>query len=186
MKTKSLVLIGILIIAFAAIVIPVMAADTTTITGNPDSVISISVTGGTVDLSSGLSPQLPPAEDSTQTLTVSANGIGWTVAVSDALDNSKPAGSKGFMVEALSSAGAYVTPSPKNLTAVMNVTGGSMTGATGATVKLDGGGVIETGTAAVDGTTGSITFQQIANYVDQVLTGTETYRTVVTFTATAP
>jgi hypothetical protein len=188
MKAKVLVMIGILIIAFAAVVTPVMAASTTTITGNPTAVIAVSVTGGTVNLA--LNPQISPATDSSQTLTVSANAVGWTVAAKDGLDGSKPVGTLGFMVEAASSGGAYITPTPKNLTAVMNVTGGIMTGANAAPViiKLDkaaSGGTIETGTAAVDGTTGSITFSQIANYVDQRLTGPETYQMVVTFTGTA-
>jgi hypothetical protein len=191
MKTKALILLGILIIAFASVVAPVIAASTTTITGNPTSVIAVSVTGGTVNLP--LNPQsTQPITDSSQTLTVSANAIGWTVAVEDKLDKdptnassaSKP--NKGYMSQHNTTTG-YATVSPLKLFALMNVTGETMTtGTTPATARLDASGVIETGTAVASGSTGLISFKQISNYVDQVLTGTgNDYQIIVTFTGTA-
>jgi len=180
MKMKLLI-IGLLVIAAALIVAPVTAYTAANITGNPTSVISVSITGGTVSLF--LNPQSSPATNNTQVLTVSANGVGWTVAASDNLDASKNTTTKGFMSES-DQYGAYIAI-PKNLTAVMNVTGQSMTGATGGTAKLDSGGVIETGTAAVSDTTGNVQFSQIVNYVDTVLTSGENYKIIVTFTGTA-
>ncbi len=181
MKMKLLI-IGLLVIATALMVAPVMADSATNVTGNPTSVISLSITGGVVTLT--LNPQgTNPATDNSQTLTVSANGVGWTVAASDNLDYGKPSGTTGHMSES-DQYQAYITSSPKTLTAVMNVTGQTMTGANGATVKLDTGGVIETGTTAVSGTTGHVQFSQIANYVDTVLTNGENYKIIVTFTGT--
>jgi hypothetical protein len=85
MKIKVLILVGILIIAFAAVVIPVSASDpisgTTELHGNVLSYVSISVSTGSIALT--LDPQASqPITNSNLGITISANKAA-TVTVKD-------------------------------------------------------------------------------------------------------
>ena len=187
MKTKVLILIGILIIAFATVVAPVMAANTgtATITGNPPKTLSLTVNGGISNWN--LDPTTSPKVDSTSVnLTVSSNSPGWLVSVKDALDGSKPAGSAGKMVDY--NVGSYGTLA---LGSNLTVGSASVAGFTGSTVTLHGSDqAIETGaidaTAAGTFTNTALTFTQPVAITDAVLGSGHVYRIIVTFTGTTP
>jgi hypothetical protein len=193
MKTKIMVLVGILIIAFAAVVAPVMAATTgsATITGNPpmkmDLTIAGTITGWILDPTAS-----QPLTDSTHvTMTVSSNDRSWVVSAHDALDTTKPAGTVGKMAEWTGS--AYLTgASAAFLGSAMQVGATTVNpGFTGATVTLTGAGqAIATGdgskSAAGVFTTKPITIKQDVTYADPVLTGGDVYQIIVTFTGTTP
>jgi len=184
MKTKALVLIGILIIAFAAMVAPVMAATTATITGNPDKTITVTVTGGITNwaLAQGLNT------DSTNVkLTVESNSPGWVVAAKDALDGSKP--SAGKMVDYSTDTETYNT-----LALGSEVVIGGATSAThyaGSEITLSGSDqTIVTGdsasTAAGTFTDTAVTVKQTVAITDSVLPTNHVYRIIVTMTGTTP
>jgi hypothetical protein len=182
MKTKMLLIIGVLIIAFAAVVAPVMAATNTTITGNPAKTISVTVNGGPISLV--LNAGSTASDSTTESLTVASNSPGWTVSVKDALDGSKP--SAGQMVDY--SGGSYGTLA---LASHMSVGSASQTGFTGTTVVLSGTDqAIETGaggyTAANTFTNTALTFSQPVAITDSVLPGSDVYRIIVTFTGNTP
>jgi hypothetical protein len=189
MKTKVFILIGILIIAFAAVVAPVMAgtSGTTTITGNPAKTISITVNGPAISLN--LDPTASPAVDSThETLDVSSNTPSWTVKVKDALDDGKP--SAGKMVDYLTTGpGPYGTLA---LGTAINVGSASVTpGFTGSTKTLSGADqTIELGDADFNAantfSATPLTFTQPVVITDSVLGANHVYRIIVTFTASVP
>jgi hypothetical protein len=156
-----------------------MAAETgtSTITGNPGAAIDIAVTGSIT----GWALEVGPNSDSTSVdLTVSSNKIGWTVAVKDAMDGSKIAGTEGKMANWTGSAWA----ASGNLAAAMHVTGASVpTKTTGAEVALTGSDqLIETGLDVVDTQPMDITIGQVVAYTDANLPGSNVYRIIVTFT----
>jgi hypothetical protein len=123
MKTKSLILAGVLIIAFAAMVTPVMAdlSDTTVITGNPASTTALSITEATLSL--GTAGVLAVGDNpGTLTMVVSNNAAdGYTVSVQDSMDDSK-SGFAGQMLEYDTGTTHYITASPKSIAAAMVVT----------------------------------------------------------------
>jgi hypothetical protein len=191
MKTKILVIVGILIIALAAMVAPVMALDSgsATIDGNPARIIAVTVTGDITGWN--LATIGENTAPSTAKLTVSSNSPGWLVKVSDAMTG-KPAGTVGKMVNA-TSVGAYIPTPLTYLNQALVLSSTSPTGITGATdVTLVGGAgaVIETGASDATGagtfTDTPITMKQTIGYTDVVLPSTNIYKIVVTFTGTTP
>ncbi len=189
MKTKTLVLIGVLIIALAAMAMPVMAASAT-ISGTLAPAISVSVTGGDA-ISLTLNPTATPAiSNNAALLSVTTNTPTWYVTATDDLTsdgtNAKP-GTAGYMAEADADS-KWVTASTKYLNTEMSVTGPTIAAATAATTALTASGNhrIETGTAATGSTpqTGYITFTQPVTFADQIPTGTNKYMMIVTISGT--
>lgn len=190
MKTKTLVLIGILIIAFAAMVAPVLAAaDTTALTGNPASYVTISLNEASIPLT--LSPQTV-ATDNSLTATVSAN-TAFTISVSD---------SSGLVSE------GYMSPYTKEVAGPPVVPGSYVVAGVPLTNTLQlwgdaapGNGVTSTGSnigpIPIAGQTlytgaNSVTSKELANhfsqeveFADAILPSTETYRIDLTYTITA-
>jgi hypothetical protein len=192
MKTKVLILVGILIIAFAAVVAPAMAAGTgiATITGNPAKTISLTVNGGTIGLNLDPTAPQPITDSTTATLDVSSNSPGWTVSVKDALDGSKP--SAGKMVNYTTASSTYGTLA---LGSALNVGSASYVSApngfVGTSHDLTGSDqAIETGasdtTAANSFTATALTFKQTVVITDPVLPSGQVYRIIVTFTGSTP
>jgi len=179
MKINLLVVISLMVVMSAAMVAPVVAAETgtSTITGNPGAAIDITVTGSISDWALAVGDNT----DSTSVdLAVSSNYIGWTVAVKDAMDDSKIGGTEGNMANWTGSAYA----ASGNLAAALHVTGASVTDkTTGAEVTLSGSDqTIETGLDVVDSQSMDITIGQAVAYTDPRLPGTNVYRIIVTFT----
>ena len=183
MKTKLLLILGVLVIVVVAMVGPVTAANTgsTTITGNPGATIAIVVTGSITDWPLVLNSNV----DSTNvTLDVLSNKPGWTVKVSDELDGGKLPASVGKMAN-----WTTVTWGDSGyLATALNVGAASVTShATGASVNLNGGGqTIETGNSDASGA-GTFNGIHITNTQqilssDPVLTAPNVYRIIVTFT----
>jgi hypothetical protein len=188
MKIRLLMIIGLLVIAGALTVAPVMAGSTgsTTVSANPAASIDITVGG---DMSYWPLVVGTNTNSSVVTLTVSANTVPWHVNVKDDMAG-KPSGTGGFMVAYNSTNGywnsaAPVLGYPSN---PLEMTGGSGTGATAATIfGLTGNDqALETGNAVVNAQSyGNPTFTQVVTYNDRVLTGTgDWYRIVVDFTGT--
>jgi len=191
MKTKALILIGILIIASsAAMIAPVMALTSTTITGNPPAEITVTVTGNIVNWN--LDPSLPQPIENTSfvTLSVTTNYRAWTVTPSDGLDNSKPGPSKGYMAE-FNGAPNYVNPGI-DLGNPMSVSVEKVTpGYTNATTTMTGSpSAIATGDGSIHAagvfSNKNLIFNQESDYTDPVLTGGEYYQIIVTFTGATP
>ena len=179
MKINVLVIISLMVVMSAAMVAPVMAATTGTsvITGNPGALIDITVTGSISNwaLVAGGANTNSTAVD----LTVSSNKL-WTVAVKDAMDDTKIPGTQGKMANWTGS--AYATSG--NLAAALHVTGASVsTKTTGADVALSGSDqTIETGLDVVGSEQMDITIGQAVAYTDPTLPGSNVYRIIVTFT----
>jgi len=185
-KTKVLVLVGILIIAFAAVVAPVMAADTgtATLTGNPPKTLSLTVNGGITDWNLDPTVVQPITDATSVNLTVSSNSPGWVVSVKDAQDGSKP--TPGRMVDY--NAGSYGTLA---LGSNLTVGGASGTGYDGTekTLSVSDQAIV---TGASDATAAGtfsntvLTFKQYVVISDSVLISGHAYRIIVTFTGTTP
>ena len=96
MKVNLVVVFSLLIVMSVAIVAPGMAATTgtSTITANPGAAIDITVTGSISDWALAVGPN---TDATSVDLAVSSNKIGWTVAVKDAMDDSKIGGTAGKM-----------------------------------------------------------------------------------------
>ncbi|MGB8219998.1 MAG: hypothetical protein WCE46_06395 [Methanoregula sp.] len=192
MKTKLLIIAGLLVIAFAVMITPVMAGNTATVTANPSKVISVTVNGGITNWA--LDPTNSPKIDASDvTLTVSSNDPGWTVAVKDALDqdtgsNSKP--NAGYLVDYNTNTNLWGTT---HLGSPLKVESASVTGITGnpgsPVILSNTDQTIETGASDSTGTgtftTTPLTFTQPVAYTDQVLGSNHVYRIIVTFTGTA-
>lgn len=185
MKTKSLIIVGILIIAFAAMVAPVMAVSTgsATVAGNTVDTIDITVTGDLTGFS-----LTPPTATSTDALTlaVSANTDGWHVDVKDPMTG-KVAGSAGKMQEAVSIAGAYeaageVMDAALQLSAP---TSGAGTSAGTITLGADDAHLLS-GSAATSSYSQLLTLTQTVSYTTDPVLTTENhvYKIVVAFTGT--
>ncbi|MDD1682495.1 MAG: hypothetical protein LUO98_01555 [Methanoregula sp.] len=190
MKTKVLTLIGILIIAFAAMVAPVMAADTDSgtaiITGDVAQTITLTPPAAPIALT--LDPTLSPATDSGSDLGVSSNYPDWVVTAEDLLDSGKPALSDGIMVNwVMAGPGPYGTTllaSPLELGTAdgTGYTGSALTALTAQFTFAQGDGT----SAAADIFTIPLDLSQPVAYTDVVLPATETYQIIVTFTGTTP
>jgi PKD repeat protein len=108
-------------------------------------------------------------------LSVSTTASSWHVAVRDALDGGKPAGTVGKMAEHTGT--AYVTPSGKYLSNAIQVKSG-----TGSYVTLTGSDqTVQTGTSS--GTFNyDIGLKQVIASGDPALSGSNKYHIVITFT----
>ena len=186
MKTKVLILIGILIIALAAVVAPVMAA-TTTITGNPTKTISVTAHGGITDWVLSAAASQPIHDTNDVTLDVSSNARHWYVNAAD-LDLTKP--SRGFMVD-WGGAAYDGTAVLANALGVQGTATASQYTATAGIVTLSGSDqLIYQGVNGPSGTgtfnAMPLDFSQTVLSSDASLTGTDVYRIVVTFTGVTP
>lgn len=183
MKINLMVVISLMVVLSAAMVAPVMAAPTgtSTITGNPAAIIDITVTGSISNWALAVGPN---TDSTSVNLAVSSNYFGWTVAVRDALDGGKNAGTAGKMTNWTGSAWAS-----GNLTAALHVTGASVPAKTTGGVErtlTDTDQTIETGLDVVDAQSMDITIGQAIAYTDPRLPGSNVYRIIVTFTGTTP
>ncbi len=191
MKTRLLVIVGILIIAFAAMIAPVMAASSATITGNPEKAIAIDVQGTIADWV--LTPGATETDATSVTLAVSSNSPGWVVSVKDALDvDGVPAAkpNAGFMVDYLTTGGG-TWGTTKLGTALTVNSANAPAHVTGASHVLTGADqAIETGISETGGTgvfaAHAITLSQPVAYTDTILGTNHVYRIIVTFTGTTP
>jgi len=105
MKTKLWYIVGLMLIAFAATVAPVMGADATAvISGNMASQVSIVTVGEITDwvLVAGAEPNV----NSGTQLSISANSP-FTITAKDELPAPKPAGTDGRMAEVVVLTGTY-------------------------------------------------------------------------------
>jgi hypothetical protein len=186
MKTNKLILIGILIIAFAATIAPVMAADTGTaiITGNPPAKMDITMHGGITDWDLDPDPAAQPLTDSTNvTMDVRTNTKSWDIRTRDALDGGKT--SAGFMEEWTGA--AYGTQTLTNALVVAASDESYYTAdpditLTGVNQRI---GVSDGAAHAAGNHLGlPLTFKQTVDIADPVLAGTDVYRIIVTFTGT--
>ena len=183
-----MVVISLMVVLSAAMVAPVMAASTgtSTITGNPGAVIDITVTGSISNwaLVAGGANTNSTAVD----LTVSSNYIGWVVAVKDAMDGPKIAGTEGKMANW--SGSAYVAdPLATKLAEALHVTGASVPAKTTGGVErtlTNADQTIETGIDVVDAQSMDIIIGQTVAITDPRLPGSNVYRIIVTFTGTTP
>jgi len=168
-------------------VVPVMAASSnaaTTITGNPT--VDIAITANTTSTGIVL---VQGSQNLNQTLSVNvkANPVGWTLAVRDAMADTKPVGTEGYMT-AWDGVSAWVTPTVK-LLSTMYIQGSVQPGATQSPeVNLTATDqTLETGTAATPtaGTDFIMTTRQPVEFNDQHLVSPKVYRIVLAFTGTA-
>ncbi len=173
MKTKLLVIIGLLIIVSAAMVAPVAA------------LIEITVTGDISDWA--LTPGTENTNATVIDLTVTSDTTGWTVSVKDALDDLKPAGSVGKMAAYNTTAPEYVSGGDVLETA-MHVEGATTSNVTGTEITLSGSDqTIETGLDEADAEAMDITIRQtVTKYDPRLLTANHKYRIVITFTGATP
>lgn len=188
MKTKTLVLIGVLIIALAAMAMPVMADDTADIslTGNPTATVTVD-TSGTLDAWELTPHATNPSTSGAVSLTISSN-CPFTIKVYDALTDDKPAATVGYMSEVTIATGDYVTESQKTLTNKLAIYTDNTNGITGSDVTS----IPVAGSAATlwaySGTGGfasqslPMTFSQLVPFTDARLDGTtKTYRIPLVF-----
>jgi hypothetical protein len=192
MKTKLLVVLGVLVLSAWTMINPVMAVDAqSTITANISSVISIEVTGAGITawpLFVGTNTNTTDVK-----LHVNCNNPPWLVTAVDALDpaggNPKNTTTRGKMAQSTSS-GAYV--GDYNLTTTMGVAGADITNASfvGTAGSLSTSGVplnIYQGNPGFIGAGNfgdmPITITQVRLYTDPALPSGDLYKIVVTFTA---
>jgi hypothetical protein len=182
MKTNKLVLIGILLVAFAAMVAPVMAAtdsETATVTGTLPAtmVLSIDTAPGALDLSGALG-------DKTSTngrLGVISNYPGWVVSVKD--NQTKAAGDRGYMFEHVTAGNIFIETN--HLTAALKVATPTATGYTGLTeAALTSTLTFATGESDADAVNTfsiPINLKQTIGATDMGLASGRTYQTIITF-----
>ncbi|WP_292425645.1 hypothetical protein [Methanoregula sp.] len=189
MQKNVLILAVILIIAFAAMAAPVMAAQSATITANPAKTITVTVNGGITNwaLAQGLN-----TDATSVTLDVASNSPNWVVSVKDALDPDSVPTAKpdaGQMVDYNTATSVYGTLKLGSSLVIGGAT--SATQYTGATVTLTGSDqAIVTGanasTAAGTFTGTPVTIKQTVAITDSVLPTNHVYRIIVTMTGTTP
>lgn len=179
MKTRSLVLIGVLVIALAAMAMPVMAATTAsaTITGNPTATTEITLSANSLPLT--LTPGSTASDNSITMTSTSNNANGFTVSVKDAMDNGKESSHAGHMMAF--NAGSYTeaTYLAANMTAATS-SGADATDAGTITLKGPNAQTIQSTTAPKQVLNKAITFSQAVAYTDARLT-TGSYQIVVQF-----
>jgi len=199
MKTKVLILTGLLIIAFAAMVAPVMAAASSSggsnITANPSPYLSLTAAGnityfqlavGANSFGGATGGDLP-GYMSNLTLTSNSN---YTVTATDALDQSKPAATAGKLSEYDTVHGTYNTSAYYYLSnALHTVVTTNMTSqagyVTGFDVTLDDTQQSLATGGNVSGGAIPVAFTQQVTTGDLRLPTNLFYRIVVTFTGTA-
>jgi len=184
MKTKSLVLFGVLIIALAAMAVPVMAADsgsaTTAVSGTISKSVTITSLGGTtsIDLSAGTGSPTAAA-----TFDASENCAGYITAVDDYATYGKPATSAGFMSNY--SAGSFVAAPVTHLNSLISVLGTTKAPFTtaGSAGDLSTASNIFTFSSIGSATGITMTFTQpLSSSLDVALPGSNSYRIPVLVT----
>jgi len=183
MKTKLLFILGVLLIATVAMVGLVDAGltDSTTITGNPGSYISVAVNQSTAALT-----LVTDSENVYEPMkvNVTANTIGWTLTAKDAMDNSKSPINQGYMTDW----DGTTTYSTVTLLAPMRIQGNVSAGATqGSVAILTAEHTLETGTLATptSGRWFTMTTWQTVEVNDLHLVDPHVYRIVILFTGYA-
>jgi len=191
-------MVGVMIMAFATMAMPVMAAETgsTVVSGNIPGSMSLTVTGATVDLGD-ITTTGAHTDTTSVTLAVQTNYATWAVTAADALDlgSSDPKDSSyaGKMTES-ASANQFVASSPKTLTNALQISSAGKVeespkpAVTGSSLQsLSGTGspiTVISGTAynteAVSGI--PLIFSQTTDAGDKPLPTSEAYRITVTFT----
>lgn len=192
MKTRSLVLIGVLIIALAAMAMPVMAADsdqkTAEVTADITGSITIAVSDATIDFAELSST----TEITSETITVTTNYQGWAVKVHDALDEdsteaAKPAASVGALTQYTTASQEWGTKYLSN-DLQMKSPGVADPVITGVTEYFDLTGTgqnLFTSNVGVTAQAVPIHFNQRYSAADDPLPSSQTYRIVATFDAGA-
>ena len=183
MKTNKLVLIGILIIAFAAMVAPVLAANTGTtyVSGNPSKYVAITLSSGSVPLT-----LVPGGSATSSALTITADSNAkFTITVND---NSGRALGQGYMGNYTS--GAYEA-SPTNTTLASplqlsgTTTGTTTVGTITPPILTGTPQTLYTGTKWVSSQSLPTLFTQPVALNDPFLPGSSVYRMDMMFTITA-
>lgn len=115
-------------------------------------------------------------------MTVTTESANWHVAVKDAIESPKPAGSGGKMAEYDTRDSKFVSGG-NVFTNAMNVSGTTIGNAIGYSVNLTALDLtIETGTGSVHDLVIPVKFSQLVSYADPHLSGEYVYRILVTFT----
>ena len=177
---KKILIIAMALALVSVIAMPIAAfAEDSTVTGQQGVSINISVPAS---VAFGTFSSVNGPNSSNQSITVNTTGT-WQIQVKDAMDTfgsvAKPAGSGGKMVEA--SGTDYITPSPKILTNALVIDASSVGGVSVTLSASDQ--ALFSGQLAYSGTK-SIAFRQTTAY-DPALPAENSYRIVVTFTASA-
>lgn len=186
MKTKLLVIVGLLVIAFAATVAPVMGATsaTTLISGNPNASLSIATSGNITNMPLSVGPNA----DADVNLIISAN-IPFSIGARDLMDSLKPAGSEGKMSEVVLATGNYVTNSPKILGTAMDIDVSTTASIIAADITLTASDqpiYTYTGSSGFSGQALPLNFKQTVLFTDPRLTTADhAYRIPVQFTIQA-
>lgn len=182
----------VLIIAIAAMVAPVMAADSdtdsATVTADITGSMAISVGAATIDFG-----ELTETDtDETETITVTTNYQGWAVTAHDALDVdtdpgvAKPGASVGALTQYTTAPGTWGT---KYMANPLNVRSPGLADPVVAATDyhaLTGAGLpLFTSQVGAAGAVVPVYFQQVYAAADDPLPETQTYRIVVTFAAGA-
>jgi hypothetical protein len=180
MKIKLLVVISFMVVMSAAMVAPVMAAETgnTTITGNPTAYVALTINSATVAMT-----LIPPGvnSDTSNHLDAAANCPS-AIKAKDAMTNGKP--SAGFMVNVTTADGTYLTDT---LGAAMGISGTAIGVFTTTPISpltaVDQ--TLYTGSGAGPSQELALSFNQAVAYSDKILPTGYSYRIPVTFTITA-
>ena len=176
MKTRQLVIVGILIIAIVAMIAPVMSADTTAVSGNPTAYVVLAVSSETISMT--LTPG-GTVHDTTAHLTVSSN-CPYTIAAKDAMTESKP--SAGYMVNYTGT--EYKTD---KLAATMGISGTESSPVTTTAIAplTAANQVLYTSTGGVQTAKElALSFDQAVAITDPRLPAGHSYKIPVTFTIT--
>jgi hypothetical protein len=183
MKTKIWIIAGMLIIAFAAMAVPVMAADASSsvnVSGTIAKTASLTASNsgeGSITLTPGSTTDLISVH-----LTASQNCVGSITAV-DAMTPSKPAGTAGYMANWT---GTSYSATATKLIHMMGLVGSDATGYTHASqiTDLSTESPLYTITAAESATQLNLDFSQQTETTDLTLPGTNSYRIPVAFALT--
>jgi hypothetical protein len=187
-KTKLLILIGILIIACAAIIAPVMAAvPTATIYGNPVAIMNVTVPIASQSIALALSPGNTTTYTPTNpSFTVTSNYETWSVSATDSTPGKSA--KLGQMVAYNGTASTY--DFTKYLGTAMTLSTSTTSGITGKTDLLSTGTTIATGDGSTSAVSAALSvpfgITQTVSYTDPVLPSGSNYQIVVTFTGSTP
>jgi hypothetical protein len=183
MKIKLLVVISLMVVMSAAMVAPVMADETgnTTITGNPTAYVALTINSATVAMT-----LIPPGvnSDTSNHLDAAANCPS-AIKAKDALTDSKPSSSAGFMVNA-TTGGIYNLTETEKLGTAMGISGTTVGVFTTSTITaltaVDQ--TLYTGSGAGPSQELALSFNQAVAYSDKILPTGYSYRIPVTFIIT--
>jgi methionine-rich copper-binding protein CopC len=182
MKAKVWIMVGVLIIALAAMVAPVMAASPTAdtvVSGNPASYVDITVSSATISMT--LTPSITN-HYTTATLGATANGP-TTIKATDAGTNSKP--SAGYMVNCTTSGNTWSTDKLGSKMTISGTNVGVFTASTVADLGDLTPETLYTGSGEADTQSLALSFNQAVTVADPILPSGYTYKLPVTFTIAA-